>query len=592
MGLFAAFNKSEKEYIQGLSIYSTHCECLLKNDFFNKHSQLEITNYIRHDIKNTQTTDEYIKMAFFNEHDEDAGFFMDEDDSTYEDELYEDELYATETIDEETEPGYVDKGTDIYWDSYNKQTQRPIQLAPQTCTCCFCVCFDNDDTYNCKQVIETMEDLKSYYKDVYENQITKRNKDDLTKKTADISEEQRIKIIVANLPTESKKARERKLMKQTNDKREAKKEAWKERMRTGTSTSFGHRRNGGGKRRKRGEADDELLRARRSLHRKDVRALKQIEEKQRQDYFEKHKTEVTTKIEESIDYIEESDDECDDECVRFEKQEKKAFTDKQFDILGVENVKDIKEREEKMKKKIIDVENKLAEQEEFEQLQLLAKKSKNVSYTTKKTKRYNKPMIPGVKEEGWEIVSKKKMTTTASTNEQQNIKTRVCKSILTGQSCLYGDKCGFAHSIGDLTPRMCRFGSRCKNIIYRQGIYSNTGKSPCPFKHDDETLHNYHVRVGLKKPTPFNPKPPSCPPPKQPTPFNPKPPTCPPPKQSVWFNPKPPTCPPPKPPTCVRPKPKTLSSHIIYATKDTFKHLFTCALKKGHTDIKIVLTDC
>ena len=65
-------------------------------------------------------------------------------------------------------------------------------------------------------------------------------------------------------------------------------------------------------------------------------------------------------------------------------------------------------------------------------------------------------------------------------------KSQVCASIAMKQRCKHGDRCRFAHSIGELTPSQCRFGFQCRS-----------GKS-CQYIHTGEDKVSYCERLRIK----------------------------------------------------------------------------------------------
>ena len=62
--------------------------------------------------------------------------------------------------------------------------------------------------------------------------------------------------------------------------------------------------------------------------------------------------------------------------------------------------------------------------------------------------------------------------------------TKMCKSVMSGFNCKYGDKCQFAHAINELVLVPCRFAQSCK-------------RENCHFTHPKETKESYCVRVGI-----------------------------------------------------------------------------------------------
>lgn len=68
-------------------------------------------------------------------------------------------------------------------------------------------------------------------------------------------------------------------------------------------------------------------------------------------------------------------------------------------------------------------------------------------------------------------------------------KTKMCKSIMAGFPCKFGDKCTFAHSADELKVQKCAFGSVCKIR------YSKT--NPCQYDHTDEIIPEPASRATL-----------------------------------------------------------------------------------------------
>ena len=111
-------------------------------------------------------------------------------------------------------------------------------------------------------------------------------------------------------------------------------------------------------------------------------------------------------------------------------------------------------------------------------------------------------------------------------------KTRICWSVEKGVKCPHGHgKCQFAHSLDELRMAPCLFGTRCRFVTWKDGMYLKSGERYCNYMHPDETRENYLERIGLDK---FKPKvfkiPP--PPPGPPPPLIPPPPTGPPPPRT------------------------------------------------------------
>ena len=85
------------------------------------------------------------------------------------------------------------------------------------------------------------------------------------------------------------------------------------------------------------------------------------------------------------------------------------------------------------------------------------------------------------------------------TFKRKLFKTKLCKSLMTGQDCPYGANCRFAHSLAELNYTDCLFGKQCYFVEYVDGQVKNKGTKQCNHIHPDETRDNFMVRVGLDK---------------------------------------------------------------------------------------------
>ena len=93
------------------------------------------------------------------------------------------------------------------------------------------------------------------------------------------------------------------------------------------------------------------------------------------------------------------------------------------------------------------------------------------------------------------------MTTTSTAAVGQKC-TRVCKSVIDGVDCKYGDKCQFAHSVEQLNVVACGFGARCRNVRKNRlsGWENTTGTRMCQFIHPGEVTSSFCQRIGVKLP--------------------------------------------------------------------------------------------
>ena len=78
------------------------------------------------------------------------------------------------------------------------------------------------------------------------------------------------------------------------------------------------------------------------------------------------------------------------------------------------------------------------------------------------------------------------------------VRTRMCNTVSRKIRCRRPD-CNFAHTIAELSPRKCRFDSRCVLVVRKGDVFTN-GKRPCTFIHTGETKNAYCTRLGIKAP--------------------------------------------------------------------------------------------
>jgi hypothetical protein len=73
--------------------------------------------------------------------------------------------------------------------------------------------------------------------------------------------------------------------------------------------------------------------------------------------------------------------------------------------------------------------------------------------------------------------------------------TRVCESFKSGKQCRHGERCRYAHSLEELAPRRCVFGTQCRKI------HTSTGNvCECSHPKEDgtfETPEDVAIRMNL-----------------------------------------------------------------------------------------------
>jgi hypothetical protein len=352
---------------------------------------------------------------------------------------------------------------------------QPIQLAAAVCGCLLCKPYFGNPDMICVQKFDTLDDVKLFYADERnKNQIAHRMHLFEKKMTADANE-LRMKSIMLNLPTESKKGKAKRLLAESIAKREAKFANIRQKNKDGKSLHFGHRRNGGGKRRKRVSDTDDALKLRRALHRKETRERKKVEEVARQLQFANAEIPIV-KVEmvAQPEYIQPDDEDEYDSDI--DDDERKLI--------------------EEAKKDEIDEKQRVME------LQIAFAMNRTDDKLESVYEAEAKP-LPDPNQR-WSMVGKskkekkeKKIIDIYSYSPEPGTKSRVCKMIEMGKPCRYGDKCSFAHTMTDLTPKRCRFGERCRQLDWTCNGFVNKMGRRCSFIHPKETRDNYQNRLNL-----------------------------------------------------------------------------------------------
>lgn len=107
-----------------------------------------------------------------------------------------------------------------------------------------------------------------------------------------------------------------------------------------------------------------------------------------------------------------------------------------------------------------------------------------------------------------EVVKKKKSKSSASsvcsvkTYNSESSFTKMCHFILNKNSCPEGERCKYAHKLSQLVIRDCKFNSECRNVEKKNGKYVNINDKICKFKHENESISDYNMRVNNIKKSP------------------------------------------------------------------------------------------
>jgi hypothetical protein len=342
-----------------------------------------------------------------------------------------------------------------------------------------------------------------------------------------MKEELRLKAVVATLPTESRAAKERRLKKEAEEKAKADAKAAKEKV--WQQNSFGHRRNGGGKSRGRyaAEVDAKVVAERRAERRKAATMNRKMELDMNAKHISKAPTVVKLQKPVIVEKVEEDEarvawvaagndsDEFNmvDASKLVEAEEQKAEAEAMAEVVELVATKICDDKSTKMERIIAEqkkeaeekaVADKKAQEEAWTEVKrsskskepLVLKMGQTSHRETKRSETKRSETKEGARTEAHEKLSDK-------TEIEKNLtKTRLCRSLETGEVCRHGVRCRFAHSLDELVVAKCVFGAECRRIKSGvDGHYKNCGDRVCSFIHPGEDKEGFYVRTGLKKPT-------------------------------------------------------------------------------------------
>ena len=330
-----------------------------------------------------------------------------------------------------------------------------------------------------------------------------------------MKEELRLRAVVAHLPTESRAAKERRLKKEAEEKakadaKAAKEKVWKE-------TTFGHRRNGGGKSRGRyaAEVDAKVVAERRKERRKEAAMNRKME----LESDARSRVVVPTVVKFGKPVIVEKVGENEarmawaaagknseefslvEATKLVEVEEGRAEAEAMAEVVELVASKITEDKTTKMERIIAEQEKEKVEKAVAE------KKAVEEAWTEVKRVSGKKGLVLKMGQASHKV----KVDTRAVAHEKLSdkkemektlTKTRMCKSVEMGTVCRHGVRCRFAHSLDELVVAPCVFGVECRRVECVGGCYKNCGDRVCNFLHPGEERDAFYLRTGLKKPTP------------------------------------------------------------------------------------------
>ena len=433
-----------------------------------------------------------------------------------------------------------DSGKDFYDDEYTKSTGvdvgKYLSEAWQVCRSSPPP-FQSTSLKTLEETgCETMEEYKEHLQREAEEERNQIKMEEMKKAKEEFKEREAKKKqwedIMKNLPTESKAGRMKRLREEREKRNKmnwTRKKAIKKKKKTMKSLPFGHRRNGGGKGRKRmikrGSLEEkraiEVVKKRRSLRRRDGKFLKKEAEEKRQKEFEllklrpkPSKTIVVNHIEEIPDEDEEKEAEREAEIKAEKEEQQKILQKMRKKAIRSTLMEMLKSKQEDHKKRIDCEEKQKKMNEERKEKKLeIEDVQKNGEWSKVEKKKKKKSSGKKLKIKLPVLI---KLTTTKQITEEKRVegmsdladtskmkksllRTKMCNSVGSGKHCRHGKHCRFAHSVEELQVGECFFKDACNRVRKTEHGYRNCSRRTCPFLHPEESMDEYCQRLGLEK---------------------------------------------------------------------------------------------
>ena len=337
---------------------------------------------------------------------------------------------------------------------------------------------------------ETMKEMVQWYADTVARES--REEDEIRiAKEATMKEE--LAVLMASLPRMSKAFAEKKekarLLREKVYAANAGTVARairKAKMARPSTNAFGHRRNGGKRKKTFAATSDEVMAKRRHDSRQKRKAEKAEQAIESALLQAKTATEtpapvVKVEVEMTPEEIEEAADQRALHKVIVAGQDERE-------------AKETAEREAKVE---------AAHQENLRVAAIKAAEVAEAATWTKKksSKKSSKKVTPLVIKMGAASAKPTRMVAVSKIDTAEALKvtrfgTQMCRSVAKGTRCLHGTKCRFVHDPALLKKSVCVYAAECKIVKFVGGVWVNkAGKKKCVHHHPDETKENHQARL-------------------------------------------------------------------------------------------------
>ena len=330
--------------------------------------------------------------------------------------------------------------------------------------------------------------LKDYCEErerkIQEHEHAERKVENKIKVQVQEQEQARVVAIMASLPTESKMGKHKRVLKERVERQLKAKLDWlarkKKRKAGSKSLPFGHRRNGGGKRRskmvqhgtKQAERVKEVIRARRATKKKERKEQKKHEEAKRQEEFKMAPPKVVEVVTQNY--------ECEEDELAYKLV--RAHVVKNFDNFSLY----LKPNKSKSANK--------CKVPEAPWTQVKKKKKSPVVIIKLVTPK----LIEEEKiEEGRDNLRAAARGACTKKMRTHLTRSKMCRSVGTGRGCPHGAKCRFAHNVDELKVAVCFFKDACRYVMKTVEGYKNCRGRKCKHLHPGESMKNYCKRLRL-----------------------------------------------------------------------------------------------
>ena len=282
----------------------------------------------------------------------------------------------------------------------------------------------------------TLAEAKTFYEQEHKRKLDElEHEEHMQSVIKRLAEEKYWKEIIDGLPVESEGFKKRRLAQEIEEKAKLLEE---KKAQETNSLPFGHRRNGGKQKKSHADVDPAVVKQRRAERRRVRKSEKKEEEIKRAKIFEA-------------------------QAAKEKIEEEKIEEEKIKELVYRPTVKLSKP--------------KISAEDELMEFGFDKEEKEDTNWTVVSSKKKKEPLVLKM---GVKPFRELKTETVPQTSSG---KSRMCRSVAKCEQCAHGEHCRFAHTMDELTPKVCEFGEGCK--------FFHSKDKPCSYIHSFETKMEY-----------------------------------------------------------------------------------------------------